>query len=82
MPRVKLEPCPFCKKRVLDKHPWVGRHRSAENKPIWSITHYCEHDGNDLGVCITVYGATKRQAVDRWNTRAADVGYREGPPAR
>lgn len=72
MPGMNLKPCPFCGAELKDKPPFVDCHRTEENKPLWHVTHYCAHEGDDLGVCVTVYGDTKRQAVERWNTRVGD----------
>lgn len=65
MPRMKLKPCPFCNEKIKDEFPTVSK--IDENE--WQVCHYCEHPFGALGVTITVYGVTKKQAVHRWNDR-------------
>lgn len=70
MPKVKFKPCPFCGAKIEDAFPDVSRMSDGD----WVVTHYCaglRRPGGAVGVTIDVYGVTKKQAADLWNTRAA-----------
>lgn len=69
MPRMKLKPCPFCGKKLTDGFPDFYKMGDGD----WLISHYCpslRRLGCLPGVTIDVYGVTKKQAADLWNTRA------------
>lgn len=69
MSNVKFKPCPFCGAKIEDVFPDVSRMRDGD----WVVTHYCpslRRPGGDVGVTIDVYGRTKKQAAELWNTRA------------
>lgn len=73
MPRLKLAPCPFCGARVKDEYATVNQFRADR----WVVSHYCEAPGmapHEVGVSVAVYGATKQEAVRRWNCRAKKGG--------
>lgn len=63
----KLKPCPFCRAEVPADYIHVSY---IEKHDTWLVSHYCKHDENDLGVCISVYGKTRAEAIERWNNRA------------
>ena len=70
MPRMKLRPCPFCGEKIKDEFPNV----SKLAKDDWCISHYCttlRRPCGAHGVSVDVYGISKKQAVEMWNTRAA-----------
>lgn len=69
MARMKLKPCPFCGETLKDEFPVVDHYKDDRGGQVWQVCHYCAAPFGALGVTVTVYGVTKRQAVYRWNTR-------------
>lgn len=69
MDKLELKPCPFCGDGVEDTILDVSKMPSGN----WVITHFCDHSPSDLGVCISVYGKSKKEAVDKWNRRVREI---------
>lgn len=65
MPRMRLEPCPFCGAKVK---PDLDLLQLSDDS--WVLNHFCKHPRGGMGVVVTVYGATKKETAQRWNTRA------------
>lgn len=62
-----MKRCPFCGKEIREGFPTVSY---IEAHDVWLVSHYCDHENDDLGVCISVYGKTREEAIERWNHRA------------
>lgn len=60
----KLRNCPFCKKEVKEYYPYL---HFNENMEEWIFSHNCEHTEDAFEVCITVYGKTEQEVIDKWN---------------
>lgn len=66
----ELLPCPFCKKEpFFSGRPWTVVHKGTDlslyviecdNEDGESIVPFMEHN-------VCVYGATKEEAINRWN---------------
>ena len=63
----KLKKCPYCGEEVSADFPTVSY---IEAHDLWLVSHYCGHEVDTLSVCISVYGKTKEEAIERWNHRA------------
>lgn len=64
-----MKHCPFCKKAIDPDHIAYGvRYNELCGK--WIFDHFCHLSDADLDVVITVYGNTKQEVIERWNTRA------------
>ena len=67
MAKIKLKPCPFCGEKLnaeLDLFQY--------GKEKWTVIHYCHnyaHDFHGVSVSVSCNGATKEEAVERWNRR-------------
>lgn len=71
MSKAKLKPCPFCGAKLKDEYPTVDHYDRGK----WQVSHNCKTGRRyELVVCITAYGSTKEQAVERWNGRADNAG--------
>jgi hypothetical protein len=67
--KMKLEPCPYCGAELEDDWYTIHEYKTGH----WVLSHNCKHGLHELGVCINVYGSTKEETVDRWNTRAEEA---------
>jgi hypothetical protein len=38
----------------------------------WMVSHDCDPEVWELKISISVYGNTKKEAIERWNRRATD----------
>ena len=66
MNKTELKPCPFC-----------GRAESPRKMRrlydgSWIVSHFCDPEDLVLKISISVYGNTKKKAIERWNRRATD----------
>ena len=61
-----LKPCPFCRKKVEEGYPYLLYH---ERMKKWVFNHNCPAPRLELSVCITLYGDTKEEIIERWNGR-------------
>lgn len=69
MAKMKLKPCPFCGARIKNEWPNVANFDQGK----WEVSHHCPTENlHGLGVCIQAYGSTRKQAIERWNTRAGE----------
>lgn len=64
-----MKPCPFCGKKI-DPDDFVYGVHYNELSEKWIFNHFCQ--SNPLGVVLTVYGDTKEEVIERWNSRAED----------
>lgn len=66
MKETNLKPCPFC---GLAESP----HKVSKlSDGSWVVSHYCDPEDLVLKISISVYGNTKKEAIERWNRRATD----------
>lgn len=64
MNETEFKPCPFCGKSVDEC--WILRHKYGD----WSFNHHCGKADEELTIFISVYGKTKEELIERWNSRA------------
>ena len=66
MKETELKPCPFCGLAgSLNKSIKL-------NDESWAVLHYCDPKDWALKISVSVYGNTKKEAIERWNRRATD----------
>ena len=67
MAKLKLKPCPFCGESVEPNDTTLFKLEKC-----WVVSHYCpalRRASGELGPTMDVYGSTKAEAVEFWNTR-------------
>ena len=67
MAKIKLKPCPFCGEKLNAELDLL-----QYGKEKWTVIHYCHnyaHDFHGVSVSVSCDGATKKEAVERWNRR-------------
>jgi hypothetical protein len=60
----RMRNCPFCKKEVEDGWPYI---HYTEIIDKWVFDHYCNPDKPTTDVCITIYGKSEQEVIDKWN---------------
>ena len=62
----KMRNCPFCKKEIDADHFVYGvyYHKDLD---LYIFDHVCHIDTADLDICVTIYGKTKKEVINRWN---------------
>lgn len=62
-----MKRCPYCGQEIREDYPTIDY---IKDHDVWLVSHFCPHEGDDLSVCISVYGKTREEAIERWNHRA------------
>lgn len=63
-----MKPCPFCGKKIDPDGFVYGVHYNELSK-VWLFNHFCHKFTEGLDVTLTVYGDTKEEVIERWNSR-------------
>ena len=61
----EMKRCPFCGAVVDEEFPYFYYHKGMG---LWVFDHSCTH--GDLKCVTTLWGKTREEVVERWNTRA------------
>jgi hypothetical protein len=63
-----MKPCPFCGAKI-DADDSIFGVRYNERSKVWLVNHFCHKFTEGLDICISVYGDTKEEVIERWNGR-------------
>ena len=63
----EMKRCPCCGAKVVAKFPYL---MYLDKGGLWTFSHHCDHEPDDLTVGISVWGKTKEEIIERWNIRA------------
>lgn len=61
-----MRKCPFCNAEIDADHPYLGISYN-ENVEKYMLHHFCHKNSSKVEVCVSVYGDTKEEVIERWN---------------
>lgn len=61
----RLKPCPFCGAKVPAKEPYLHHMKNSDPETQWTIYHSCDAEKAILTVCMSAYGRTREEVIER-----------------
>lgn len=56
--------CPICNQEVKPTFPNIAY---LEERKLWTLDHFCHVSSLRIDACITIYGATREEVIQKWN---------------
>ena len=56
--------CPICGQKVKATFPTIA---FVESLKVWELDHFCHVSSLKLDACITIYGNTREEVIQKWN---------------